>query len=334
MTIHDVSLPYENLLARRTAVAAAARSAVLETFAGQSGLRDAVLRLLESDLSQESAFRLLPFPIVEALAGEPDKALLVCVVSRLWWAGAESFDDLNDGEFDSRTTGLTPAAAGLASTVLITLLPQDLLTRQRLSAQLRSELLGELTGTSLQAASGQFDDVSAVPENCSWSAVMRGYAGKSGAPYARDAAMAARLAGADPPTLRTWRAFGSLFGILRQLANDHESLWSGNDADLANSTPTLVLANALESATPADRRTLLELGTQAVADINARHRLRNRLIDQAATDDYRSRVGAIHHKLSELWQELVPASTDRDLVQWMIDFSAEGTRRSRMEPTR
>ena len=325
MTIHDVSLPYENLLARRTAVAAAARSAVLETFAGQSGLRDAVLRLLESDLSQESAFRLLPFPIVEALAGEPDKALLVCVVSRLWWAGAESFDDLNDGEFDSRTTGLTPAAAGLASTVLITLITGD---------QGAARKLSELTGTSLQAASGQFDDVSAVPENCSWSAVMRGYAGKSGAPYARDAAMAARLAGADPPTLRTWRAFGSLFGILRQLANDHESLWSGNDADLANSTPTLVLANALESATPADRRTLLELGTQAVADINARHRLRNRLIDQAATDDYRSRVGAIHHKLSELWQELVPASTDRDLVQWMIDFSAEGTRRSRMEPTR
>ena len=329
MPLRDVSLTYTSLLTHRPEVAARARSAVLDVLAEETALRDAVVRLLTADGSQESAFRLLPYPIVGALGGELDDALLVCVVSRLWWAGAESLDDLNDGEFDAATMGLSPAAASLASTVLITLLPQTVLERRQLPTQTRLGLASELTNSSLRAASGQFDDVVATPESCGWSQVMRGYTGKSGAPYSRDAAMAARLSGAG--ALRTWRAFGGLFGVLRQLANDHESLISGGDEDLANSTPTLLLASALEYASPSGRRELLALRTRAREDTDERRLLCDRLIEHAVTDSYRGRVNAVHHKLSDLWQRLVPPSSDRDLVQWMIDCSTEGTRLSRTE---
>src|SRR5262249_40478070 len=155
-------------------------------------------------------------------------------------------DDVIDGEFDASTAGLTIAEATIASMACITLLPRDVVSRQGLPAALEAAWTREVTRAALRSASGQLDDVAAARGVLSWRRVMVGYAGKSGSAYARDAVMAAGLAGAGPEQLRGWRAFGCLFGVLRQLANDRAPQRAQEDTDLANGTRTLMLAHAVE----------------------------------------------------------------------------------------
>jgi len=176
--IREVGLAYKELMSFRELTVEAARSAVMQACEDQRSLRDAVVKLLDTDASKESVFRLLPFAIFGAICGSPTSALPVCVLSRLWWAGAEALDDLNDGGFDHRETGLSVAAATVASAACITVLPQVVLAQHDFPPGLELDLTRELVDASVRSASGQIDDTSAQPGSCSsWAGVMRTYAG-------------------------------------------------------------------------------------------------------------------------------------------------------------
>jgi hypothetical protein len=328
MAVKDVSSVYGDLIERQRALGAAVRSAARLACRDTEPLRRAVLRLLEIDKSGESPFRLLAFPVLGALTGDPGPALPVCVLSRLWWAGVEVLDDVMDREFDASTAGLSRAEATIASMACITLLPPDIVSRQGLPAALEAAWARELTRAALRSANGQLDDVAATTTEVgfSWRRVMVGYSGKSGAAYARDAVMAAGLAGAGPEQLRGWRAFGRMFGVLRQLANDCAPRTAQEDADLANGTRTLMLAHAVEMLPAAQARVLVETFAGARHDRAAREAVWARLRQPDLAGGYDMRVTVLADRASTLLEELAPTSEHRDLIQWMVNVSADRAR--------
>ncbi|MGW7047830.1 hypothetical protein ACWGDT_35110 [Streptomyces avermitilis] len=322
MPAKAITAVYQRLLAQQLSISASLRPTLDRLAEGQPSLAAAVGRLLDSDGSTSSPFRLLPFPILGAFALDEDLALPVATLSRVWWTGAEVFDDLADGEFDAADVGLTSAQASTASTACLVLVPQAMIEQLGLPERLRSAWSQELLAGSLSAAEGQLEDLSAGRGAMSWAAVMRTYAGKSGAAYGRDAAMTAMLASADEVVIRGWRAFGKLFGVLRQLANDQASASATVDKDLANGTWTLLLALAVEGASTREAAVLEDLRVHAMNDLSARTALRRRLARSDILDAYKQRVGAIHRRLSNLLAEIAEPSEHRDLMQWMVDVSA------------
>ncbi|MFJ9007909.1 polyprenyl synthase [Streptomyces canus] len=271
----------------------------------------------------ENPFRLLPLPVLGALTGDPDAALPVCVLSALWWAGAEALDDLMDGEFDARGVGMTASQTMVAATVCLTLLPQTLIGRIGLGAERERFWTRELTASGMRCAGGQLDDVDSSGV-LSWRRVMVGYAGKTGAPYARDAVLSATLAGAGAGSeeLRGWRVFGELFGVLRQLANDRAASTAREDADLANGTWTLLLAYAAETLTPAELAALLDAHARAPDEPAARDAVWNRLRRPDLMAGYNRRITGIHRRLSALLHQLARPSHHREQLRRLVDASA------------
>lgn len=312
----------ERLLGRLASISAAVDSALHPIAVDHPSLIAGVRRLLDSDGSVRNTFRLLPFPLLGALSADEELAVPLAVLSRIWWTGAEVLDDLADGDFSPALVGLSLSQASIASTACLTLVPQWLIERQDLPGRVRQQWRNEFADGSLHAAEGQLEDVSAGAEPASWGSVMRVYVGKSGAPYGRDAAMAAMVAGADDTAVRGWRAFGRLFGVLRQLANDGASALASRDEDLLNGTSTLLLALARERLEPDEADALTALRTRAMEDAEARRVLRARLARPDVASAYRGRVDVVRGKLSDLLRELTAPSEHRDLIQWMIDDSA------------
>ncbi|WP_265565467.1 polyprenyl synthase [Streptomyces hygroscopicus] len=332
MAIIDVTRAYKDLLAREEEITAAVRTSVGLFGDDQPLLADAVARLLHSDCSKASVFRLLPIPVLGALGGDPDHALPLVVASRIWWTGAEVFDDLADGQYDAVATGVPAAQASIASAACLALVPLTVLDQQALPRHLKSSWVRECVDSSLQAAEGQLADVSSASGFPSWATAMRTYADKCGAPYARDAAMAAQLAGASDELLRGWRAFGRLFGVLRQLANDRSAESAETDEDLINGTNTLLLAHAAESAAgTAEWDTLTSLRVRARHDPAARVAFGERLNAPDISGTYNQRVRSLHRNLCVLLETLADPSEDRDLIRWMLDASAKASRLGRTE---
>ncbi|WP_329460625.1 polyprenyl synthase [Streptomyces sp. NBC_01497] len=326
MSDKDVTEHYRTLLERRRMVTAALSSELALLARDRPSLSAAILQLLDSDGSTESPFRLLPFPVLGAITADPQSALPVAMLSRLWWTGAESFDDLTDGDFDPEQVGLSSAQASISSAACLTLVPQLLIEHLDVPAKLRAAWAREFVTSSLRSAEGQLDDVSASPNAITWSTTMRIYAGKSGAPYGRDAAMTAMLARVGNQAIEGWRVFGKLFGILRQMANDRASHGLGEDRDLENGTWTLLMALAVEMANPTEADALAALRDRARLDTVARREIREHLSRTSAAIAYNDRIYVIRRKLSGLLGALAKPSEHRDLIQWMIDASAEDAR--------
>jgi geranylgeranyl pyrophosphate synthase len=326
MSVIDVTGSYRLLSDRRETVTTALASELGSLADDHPLLVEAVRRLLDSDGSVHNVFRLLPFPVLGALFSDQDAALPVVVFSRLWWTGAEVFDDIADGDFDAGVVGVSAAQASIASVACLALMPQEMIARQDVPAALRSAWAAEFAAGSLSAAEGQLDDVSHDMDTNTWTAAMRIYTGKSGTPYGRDCAMTALLAGVDDSAVRGWRAFGRLFGVLRQMANDRVAGTPDTRDDLANGTLTLLLALAVEQADVAEAGSLDVLRARARTDLSARRELREHLDGHEVVKAYQGRVDAIHRKLTALLEALAAPSEHRDLIQWMVNESAAGAR--------
>lgn len=313
---------YQFLLEHRRLVSGALASQIDTLTDDHPSLASAIIRLVDHDKSAYSPFRLLPFPILGALTSDPGPALNVAVLSRLWWTGAEVFDDLTDGAFDGEGAGLSAAQAFVSSSVCLTLVPHLIIEQQDIPTALRVAWGREFAISSLQAAEGQLNDLSGSTSRVTWGTVMRTYAGKSGAPYGRDAAMTAMLAGLEGVDVEGWRAFGRLFGVLRQMANDRASKIVGEEEDLTNGTWTLLLALAMEEAGPEGAVAFSALRTGARQDGSSRRELLDRLAEPSLTGSYNNRIAIIRDKLSELLRTLAKPSEYRDLIHLMIDMSA------------
>ncbi|MFE7530921.1 polyprenyl synthetase family protein [Kitasatospora sp. NPDC057542] len=289
------------------------------------GLADAAAGLLAADGGSRSPFRLLGMAVLGTLTGEPRPAATVCAVSRLWWAGAEALDDLADGQGPAAPRGRSELArTTLAAVACGSTLPQWVIDRHSTAPDIRLAWEQELVRTALDALEGQLADIAEPADDAvTWRSVMACYRGKSGAAYGRDAAMAARLATDRPETVRSWRTFGELFGVLRQLGNDGVPSPAQEFEDLANGTRTLLLAHALEVAAPAHRKHLLRLRARVGTDPGARAELRAALRDPSVLDGYGRRVESLRQHCCAVLDRLAPDGTYRELLHGMIHTSAK-----------
>ena len=280
------------------------------------------MTLLAASVQSEGrmANRLLPLAVLGTLTGSPGPAVPVCAMSTLWWAGAEALDDLTDAPREQHgPTRLSPAELMIGGVACMDLVPQLLLARLDLAEPLRRMWLADLAECSLHAAEGQLADLSHDASRLTWSQVMRAYVGKTGAAYARDVVMAARLADPDDAAIRGWQAFGHLFGVLRQLRNDNALESPEHNEDLINGTPTLLLAHALETASSSLRDHLLDLRTRATNDVSARVELHACLHDAETTTGYLNRLAGLHKQACALLEHLTGPSAYRDIVRAAID---------------
>jgi heptaprenyl diphosphate synthase len=263
--------------------------------------------------------RLLSLIVLAALTGDPEPALPVCLVSRLWWAGVDALDDLVDGQASSRD--LTPQQVMVAAAACIAL-PQAIPGLCSVRGQVRRDWEHEITQANAAAAEGQLAEQLTELEEPSWARAMASYRDKNGAAYARDAVMAARLATNDAAALRGWRAFGSAFGVLRQLRNDCDVPSPALDEDLANGVFTLELAHALENTAPDRRARLRALGVRAVHDATARAQLRHELADPDLALRFGTRIRGMGSRLRLLLNELAAPSPYRALLHHWVEVTA------------
>jgi len=323
--ITDPPPTYEALSARRADVVEQTTAFVDEVCKDNPQLAGSVIRLLEADYKNVSIHRLLPLPVLGAITGDALPAVPVCVLSRLWWTGADIFDDLNDGHFDAERVGISANKAMIASIACLTLLPSALIARQDLTAQVRMAWIGHLTDGNLDAANGQLADISSAIDADSLTDVMRSYSGKSGSACGRDLAMTALLAGVDAAAVAGWREFGRRYGVLRQLANDCRSVRKDvrDDEDLANGTRTLLLAHALVGAPGDHREHIRRLSERARLDLAARTELRGELTRPAVAERYDSHVTDLGRQANRMLFDLVAPSPFRAALEWMVDVSVE-----------
>jgi len=328
MSIIEVSpvSPWEAVAAWEPAVASGIDAATADACAAQPRLRAAVSHIVSvhTDRAERSPRRLFASVVLGAVTGGPEPAVPVCVVSNLWWAGAEALDDLVDagrhGPVDT-PPGLSRAGLLTAAIACMSVVPHAYLATAPVPERLRVTWLAETARASIAAAEGQLADMAREPSALAWPRVMAAYVGKTGAAYERDAVMAAQCATGDTTTIRGCRAFGQLFGVLRQVHNDNDDCAPADDEDLANGTPTLLLAHALDVLPPDDRARLLDLRRAATADAGARAEMRAALHRDEVVAGYRSRLSALRRHAYELLHRLtVPSDFERVLRSW-IDCS-------------
>jgi hypothetical protein len=308
----------EESLGRWTARVTAELGEAVDTICGPgSQLSRLIMALVNREPSQ--VHRLLSLIVLATLTGDPEPALPVCLVSRLWWAGVDALDDLVDGQAGG-VPDMSPQQVMIAATACITL-PQAVPGLWPVPGQVRRDWEREITRANVAAAQGQLAEQLAETDEPSWARAMTSYRDKNGAAYARDAVMAARLATDDPATLRGWRAFGSLFGVLRQLRNDSEVPAPADDEDLANGVFTLEFAHALENAAPDRHASLRALRSRALHDPTARSGLRRALAEPDLAQPYGAKIQTMGHRARLLLDELAVPSPHRELLHHFVNIS-------------
>jgi heptaprenyl diphosphate synthase len=323
----EAASPWEHVRQWEPQVSAATDEVVAEFCSPASHLYGPVTALVRTAREAEGpgSNRLFPLAVLGALSDDPTPAVPVCVVSSLWSAGTEAVDDFMDAgtALDSpATAALTPTQLLAAGTICTTVLPALAVERLAGHDSLARHWQRDLAESTLASAEGQLADLDRDRGALDWARVMRAYAGKTGAGYARDALMAARCATDDPQRLRGWHVLGQLLGILRQMHNDNDERTPDDDEDLANGTPTLLLAHVMETADTADRERVLELRAAALRYPAARAELRALLHAPEYIAGYRTRIGALRHKAGGLLNHLAGPSPFREAIQARIDDSA------------
>jgi hypothetical protein len=306
-------------LSRWTGRVTAELAAAVETICGHgSRLSRLIMALVNREPCQPH--RLLSLMVLAALTGDPEPALPVCLVSRLWWAGVDALDDLVDGQAGV-SRDLSPQQVMVAAAACIAL-PQAVPGLWPCTDQVRADWEREITRANAATAEGQLTEQLTEADEASWARAMASYRDKNGAAYARDAVMAARLATDDPAALRGWRAFGSLFGVLRQLRNDGQAASPADDEDLANGVFTLEIAHALANAAPDGRAGLRALRTAARHDTAARARLRHALAEPDLAQPYFTKIQTLGNQARLLLNELAAPSPHRALLHHWVHITA------------
>src|SRR5215218_9059497 len=206
----------------------------------------------------------LPLLVHEAITGDEGPALPVAGACTLLHLGADLFDSVLDQELPPSWHTRGSSEANLAATTLLASLPQLSIAHLREQGTPPAKLwaLAHLFAETLLAMSaGQYEDL-LFPnlENVSLEDTRAMVERKSGSACALLARSGAVLATDDPFTIEAYAAFGSCFGIAKQLINDVWGIWGeGASRDLLNGKRTLPMVHALSTLRGDQRQRLQKL---------------------------------------------------------------------------
>jgi geranylgeranyl diphosphate synthase type I len=216
----------------------------------------------------------LPLLVHTAVAGDERPALPVAAACTLLYLGADLLDSILDHELPPSWLTHDSAEVNLSATTLLAALPQlsIALLREEGTPPARLWALSHLfADTVLELNAGQHEDL-LFPnwENVSLEDSLAMVKRKSGAPNALFARVGAVLATEDTLTIEAYAAFGSCFGIAKQLINDAWDIWGDEESqDLLNGKRTLPIVHALSVLRGEQRERLQNL--LAVARESAQH---------------------------------------------------------------
>jgi geranylgeranyl diphosphate synthase type I len=206
----------------------------------------------------------LPLLVHEAIIGDDRPALPVAGACTLLYLGADLFDSMLDQELPPSWHARGLAEANLAAATLLAALPQLSIARLREQGTPPAKLwaLAHLfADTLLTMSAGQYEDLlfpnlESVSLEDSRAMVER----KSGSASALLARAGAVLATEDPFTIEAYAAFGSCYGVAKQLINDVWDIWGeGASRDLLNGKRTLPIVYALSTLRGEQRERLQKL---------------------------------------------------------------------------
>ncbi len=206
----------------------------------------------------------VPLLVHEAITGDERPALPVAAACTLLYLGADLYDSILDHELPPFWHTRDAAEVNLIATALMATLPHLSVARLREQGTPPAKLwaLAHLFADTLQTMiAGEYEDV-LFPnlDNVSLddSRVMaERKSGSAGALLARAGAV---LATEDPFTIEAYAAFGSCFGMAKQLINDVWDIWGEDTSrDLLNGKRTLPIVHALSTLQGEQRERLRKL---------------------------------------------------------------------------
>ena len=206
----------------------------------------------------------VPLLVHAAITGDERPALPVAAACTLIYLGADLFDSMLDHELPPTWHTRDSSDAILAATTLLGALPQLSIARLKKleTPPARLWTLAHLfANTGLTMGAGQYEDM-LFPnlENVSLEDSLAMAERKSGSEYALFANAGAVLATEDPFTIEAYAAFGSCFGIAKQLMNDVWDIWgNGVSQDLLNGKRTLPIVHAISTLRGEQRERLQKL---------------------------------------------------------------------------
>jgi geranylgeranyl diphosphate synthase, type I len=217
-----------------------------------------------TDVWPEMSAVQVPLLVHAAITRDERPAVPVAAACTLLYLGADLFDSILDYELPPSWRTRSSSDAILAATTLLGALPQ--LSIARLTEQgtppARLWMLAHLfANTGLAMSAGQYEDM-LFPNlgNVSLEDSLTMAERKSGSEYAMFANAGAVLATEDPVLIEAYAAFGSCFGIAKQLMNDAWDIWGeGVSQDLLNGKRTLPIVHALSTLRGEQRERLRKL---------------------------------------------------------------------------
>lgn len=194
----------------------------------------------------------VPLLVHEAITGDDRPALPVAAACTFLYLGADLYDSILDDELPPFWRACDAAHVNLIATSLMATLPQLSVASLREQGTPSAKLwaLAHLFADTLQTMiAGEYEDVLFPDvENVSLEASTLMSERKSGSAGALLARAGALLATDDPFTIEAYAAFGSCFGMAKQLINDVWDIWGEDTSrDLLNGKRTLPIVYALST---------------------------------------------------------------------------------------
>jgi geranylgeranyl diphosphate synthase, type I len=228
----------------------------------------------DAKASPEMSAVQMPLLVHAAIAGDERPALPVAAACTILCLGADLLDSVIDHELPPSWHIRDSAEVNLAVTTLLGALPQLSIARLREAGTPPARLwaLAHLfADTLLTINAGQHKDLLfSNLENVSLEDSLAMVERKSGSASALLARAGAILATEDTFTIEAYAAFGSCYGIAKQLINDVWGIWDeGVSQDLLNGRRTFPVVHALSTLWGEQREQLQRL--LAVARESAEH---------------------------------------------------------------
>src|SRR5215212_2843485 len=216
----------------------------------------------------------VPLLVHTAVAGDERPALPIAAACTFLGLGADLYDSILDHELPPFWHTRDAAEVNLTATTLMATLPQlsIALLQEQGTPPTKLWVLARLFADTLQTMiAGEYEDL-LFPnlENVSLEDSRAMVERKSGAANALFARVGAVLATEDTSTIEAYAAFGSCFGIAKQLINDMWGIWGESTSqDLLNGKRTFPIVHALSTLRGEQRKRLQKL--LAVARESAEH---------------------------------------------------------------